>query len=96
MDKIYSKSKDISYRKIDNELLIVPIGDKTIPEKPELFYLEDQTSIKIWELIDGKRELSQIIKEISELFSIEKDKIEDDVANFISELKNNGIIVEKH
>jgi len=95
MDKIYTKSEKVGSRKIENELVIVPLDDKTDTEKPELFYLEDPTSVKIWELIDGKRKLSQIIDEIAAYFNIEKDKIKDDVVDFMSELRDNGMILEK-
>ncbi len=92
MDKIYKKSDDIIARKIENEIVILPSPDKKTAEKDCFFCLQDPTSVQIWKLIDGKRSVEQIIKEIERLFDTDKNTIESDVIKFISKLEKNAIL----
>lgn len=92
MEKVYKKGKGIITRKIENEVVILPSPDKKTAEKDCFFCLQDPTSVQIWKLIDGKRSVSQIIKEIERLFDADKNKIKNDVVNFISQLEKGSII----
>ncbi len=94
MDSVYTKSGNVKYKKIENELIIVPADDAVKSKKPELFHLEDPVSIKIWELINGKNTLSQIIEEIYKLHNADKNKIKNDVIRFVSELEKNGLVTK--
>ena len=94
MNSVYVKSEHVKFKKIENELIIIPMDDKVKTKKSELFHLEDPTSIKIWELINGKNTLSQIIEEIYKLHNADKNKIKKDVVHFISELEKNSLVTK--
>lgn len=48
--------------------------------------------VAIWKRLDGKHTLDQISKEIRETFSEPTDKVEDDVAAFVKQLVEAGMI----
>jgi len=52
----------------------------------------NQTGIEIWNRLDGKRVLNEIIQELDENFDAHKDEIMKDVCGIIQELLKHDII----
>ena len=86
MDKVYSKTKDIVSREIDNEMILMPIY-KNNTDINEMYTL-NETAASMWGLIDGKRTLSDIADEMTKSYEVSKDEIEKDLLEFIKDMKD--------
>ena len=49
----------------------------------------------VWARIDGKKPVSQIVKELEEIYQVERKKLTMDVFGFLEELKKKKLIVEE-
>jgi len=97
MDKleiIYTKSQDLVEREIEGELIIVPLTSGIGDLEDELFSL-NEIGRDVWARIDGKRRVSQIVKELEVIYDIERKKIIADVLGFLAELAKRKLIVEE-
>ena len=97
MDKlarIYAKSQDLVEREIEGELIIVPLTSGIGDLEDELFSL-NEVGRDVWARIDGKRRVSQIVKELEKIYQVEREKIAADVLGFLAELAKRKLIVEE-
>ncbi len=91
LKKVYQKNSEIVTRKIDNEVILVPIKRK-IRDVNAIYLLQDNTSKRIWELVDGKRNIGQIKDTICKEFDVNPSQAEEDIVNFIKELEKIGVM----
>ena len=85
MEKIYAKTEDIVSRKIADEVILVPI--KSNVGDLDNIYTLNSVGGRIWELIDGKRDLPDFKNSIVEEFDVSAEKAEKDVREFLDNLK---------
>lgn len=85
-------SEEIVVREIEGELIIVPLTSGIGDMEDELFSL-NSTGIAIWELLDGKRSLREIAKELGSEYEADPNEIEEDVIGLATELLKRKIIV---
>lgn len=90
---VYAPSEDVVARKIEDELIIVPLASGIGDMEDELFTL-NETGVFIWERLDGKKSLKDLIDEISQEFDAPVDEISKDVIGFVEELLKRGMLVE--
>ena len=83
-EKIYCKNPDIVFRKISDELILVPIRQNV--GDLESIYTLNETGGRIWELIDGKRNTQQIRDLVASEFEVEPKDAEKDVEEFLRNL----------
>ena len=93
LDSAYIPSEDVVAREIEGELIIVPLVAGIGDMEDELFTL-NETGREIWNRLDGKRTLSDIVKELSVKFEQTAEGIEMDVIGFAEGLLKRGILVE--
>ena len=88
-------SEDIVVRKIEDEIIIVPItsGIGNIDDK---LYSFNETGAEIWEKFDGTKSVEDIANMIRKEYN-EEDRAEivGDIQGFIEELYERKILVEK-
>jgi len=60
----------------------------------EYFMLEDGVSTLVWELLDGSKNVTEITDLVAAKCSINPEEVESDVFDFISSLKESGLIEE--
>ena len=85
--KVYKKDRETIYRLVDGEPVIIPLrSDIEINDLGAFYILKNETAAYIWELIDGKKTVRQIVEAVLERFQVEAKKAEIDVENFIKEL----------
>ena len=84
MNFIFKKSENAVFRKIGDEYILVPIA-ASVADVESIFNL-NETGAAIWDKIDGKKNLKEIIKEIEEEFEAEGQQLEMDVLEFVNEL----------
>ncbi len=94
LERIYAKSQDLVEREIEGELIIVPLTSGIGDLEDELFSL-NEIGKDVWARIDGKRCVSEIVKELEEIYQAEQKKLTTDVLGFLEELKKRKLIVEE-
>ena len=79
------RNPDIIGKLADDEAVLV------MPQKGQVKVINEVGTV-IWELIDGKRNIGQIVEEIISQFDVDPVSAETDTLNFISELHKREII----
>ena len=90
---IYAVSDDVVAREIEGEIIIVPLVAGIGDLEDELFTL-NETGKAIWELLDGRRSLQEVTRELSERYTAEPEKIQTDVLGLVGELLRRGMVIE--
>ena len=94
LERIYAKSRDLVEREIEGEIIIVPLTSGIGDLEDELFSL-NKVGKDVWARIDGKEAVSQIVKELEEIYQVEREKLTQDVLGFLEELEKRKLIVEE-
>lgn len=90
LKSILSQSTSIVTRKTGNEYVLVPITNN-IADMNSVYTL-NETGAFIWEHIDGKRTVEEIITELMNEYEIDKQNAESDVFIFIGNMSKYLII----
>lgn len=85
-DKYLDKSPQTASRIIDGEAVII------IPQEDNVKVLNGVGS-RIWELLNGTRDVKQISSEISNEFDISHDEAFKDITEFVNELYQKNMVV---
>jgi len=93
IQKLYKVSEDVVARKIEDEIIIVPLVSGIGDMEDELFTLNG-TGEAIWDRLDGTKSLNDIVADLSAVYEDSEVSIEEDVVGFVKELAKRGIIVE--
>jgi len=84
LDAVFAKNDQIVSRKIVDELILVPIR-KDVADL-EMLYTLNEVGARVYELIDGKRALGEIVNTIVNDFEVTEQEAESDVREFIKQL----------
>jgi len=83
--KSFVKDPNIVSRRIAGEVILVPIrknaGDL------ESIYTLNEVAARVWELIDGKREVKEIKDKIIEGFAVTPEEAEKDLIELLEKLE---------
>ncbi|UCD72073.1 MAG: PqqD family protein [Syntrophobacterales bacterium] len=90
LKKSYKKNQDVVFRTISHESILVPIKDK-VGDLGFIYNLNDVGTF-IWNRIDGKRHLRDIMKMLVDEFDVSPSEAERDLLEFIAHLEKMGII----
>ncbi len=90
---VYVSSEDVVAREIEGELIIVPLVYRIGDMEGELFTLND-TGRAIWNWLDGKKNLNDLVGKLSEEFEDPGRELEVDVTELVEELLRRRLIVE--
>ncbi len=93
MDARYIPSGDIVAREIEGELIIVPLIAGIGDIDDELFSV-NETGKVIWDRLDGKTSLDQVVQQLAEQYSVSPGEMEHDVRGFIGELLRRKMITD--
>lgn len=94
LDSIYRPSENVVARNIEDELIIVPVTSGVGQKEDELFTL-NETGRVIWENLNGKLTLRQIISFLSKEYDADPETISADVTGLTGELLKRNIIEKK-
>jgi hypothetical protein len=81
----YKRNENFVYRKIQDDTILVPIKDN-VGDMGFIYNLNEVAAF-IWEQLDGKKTLLDIRNMIIEEFEVSPKEAEEDLAEFVSELK---------
>ena len=90
LKSVFSRSDKVVTRKTGNEYVLVPITDN-IADMNSVYTL-NETGAFIWEQIDGKRSVEEIINVLTAEYNIEKQYAESDVFMFVENMSKYLII----
>ena len=85
LSTILTKSPDAAYRTYDGQATIV------LPSLARVNVLNEVGSA-IWERIDGRRSLAEILDGIVDEFDITRDQAAADLEAFIADLRTHGMV----
>lgn len=91
--KIYCPSGEVVCRTIADETILVPISGN-LANMERIFTL-NEVGASIWRLMDGKKSVQEILREIIGEFDVTEDQLGSDMAEFIEKLKVSNLIVEQ-
>jgi hypothetical protein len=83
--KRYQKNPDMVSRLIGDELVLVPIR-RNVADLEAVFTLGG-TGTRIWELIDGRLTVAELLARIVEEFEVEPEQAEADLGEFLRSLE---------
>jgi hypothetical protein len=86
LEQTFNHSQGCVSRIFDLETVVI------LPQTGQVVVLNEVGSI-IWKLIDGNRDVNEIVKVICEQYNVEKEQAERDVSEFIEKLLIRGMLV---
>jgi hypothetical protein len=92
LNSILSHSTSVVTRKTGNEYVLVPVSNN-IADMNSVYTL-NETGAFIWEHINGKRTVKELINAVTEEYEIDNENAASDVFLFIDNMKNYLIIRE--
>ena len=90
MDAVPKRSENVVFRKIEDEYILVPMV-ASAADVESIFNL-NETGAAIWESIDGKKSLKDIVAEIQAEYDAEGQQLESDVMTFLNEMMDARLI----
>jgi hypothetical protein len=92
LDNIFAVSDDVVAREIEGEIIIVPLVAGIGDLEDDLFTL-NETGKAIWDKLNGRRRLQEVIDELEVAYQGEPGEIERDVLGLVAELVRRRILV---
>lgn len=86
----YEKDESIVFRKIEDETILVPIKNNV--GDLQNIYVLNEVGARIWELIDGKKDMEEISDVICTEYDIIPVEAERDIKEFLKDLESVGAI----
>lgn len=88
-NRIPDKNPDLAWREIDSEIIIVSLNSHPKAEKITML---NETAAKVWQLIDGKKQVSVLIKEAMDKYKGNTLKIESDIKNLLKDMAKRSLV----
>ncbi len=93
IDQVFRKNDNFVFRQIDDETILVPIKDN-LGDMGSIYNLNEVGAF-VWEQLDGHKTLSDINKMLTDEFDIPEGESEEDLIEFVSQLKEIDAIIHK-
>ena len=90
LDEIFKKSESVATRLVIDKLIIVPIRNDV--HNLESIYTLDGVGPRIWELIDGKKKISEIRDILLREFEVKPGQLEEDLLTIIKQMEAKEVI----
>ena len=88
--EVYRQDDSIVSRRIEDEVILVPIRQNVADL--ESIYVLSEVGAHIWEQIDGRRTTAEILPLIVEEFEVYEEEAQKDLKEFIQQLSSVGAI----
>ena len=86
----FERDPEMPFRVIEDEVVLVPVKRNVVEVENGIYLLRDKVAFRIWELIDGKKTVGEIRKKLLEEFQAEPSQLEEDLEEFLENLKQIG------
>ena len=88
---IYRRNNTAMLRKVGDEYILIPISGETAKEGS--VYSLNQVAAHVWGLINGERNLKQILDELAQAYKdAQLETMQMDIQYFLSDLERVGVI----
>jgi len=88
---ILKQNPEVVFRKIEDEYILMPLA--ATGDDVDSLYNLNQTGGAIWEKIDGKKTIADIVEELHGEYDRDRETIEQEVVEFVTEIKTAGLLV---
>jgi hypothetical protein len=88
---VYRQSGEVVARQVGSEWILVPI--RRSPDSLDFVYTLDEVAAFVWELIDGKHSIDEIVTRLSAEFDVDYDIAIRDVESLLADLAAESLIV---
>ncbi|MFH1858205.1 MAG: pyrroloquinoline quinone biosynthesis peptide chaperone PqqD [Candidatus Omnitrophota bacterium] len=85
---MFEKNKRLSWRRVEDQLVLLD------PDEGDLLRFTP-VGAAIWEALDGKRSVHEIISHLLGIFEAEPKRVSRDVLSFLKQMRNQGLIEPK-
>jgi hypothetical protein len=89
-DEVLVRSQAVVARVVAGETLIVPVRAK-VGDLASIYSFNGTGSL-IWKLLESPRSVAQLATAVAEAYDVEPARAEQDVTNFVSEMKSVGLV----
>jgi hypothetical protein len=89
-DEILVRSESVVARVVAGETLIVPVRAK-VGDLASI-YSFNGTGTLIWKLLASPKSVAELASAVAEVYEVDLVRAENDVANFVSEMKAVGLV----
>lgn len=93
LNSIYGPSEDVVAREVQGEFIIIPITSGIGDLEDEIYSL-NETGRAIWDKLDGKRSLKDVVDNLSSEFEASPTEMRKDVLGLVEELLKRRMLVE--
>ena len=90
LTEYYAKDADLVTRCVAGETIIVPIKNK-VGDLGSIYTL-NEVGTMIWELIDGKKNVSKIVEAVHNAYEVPLEEAEKDTIDFLNSLAQADLI----
>ena len=92
LDAVYAASRDVVVRQVEGEIILFPYASGEDDTGNEPYFLKT-TGKNIWKMMDGKKNMKDIINDIAVEFKTPVKLIEKDVLKFMEKLIQKKMLV---
>jgi len=89
----FARAADLVERRVADETFLLPVKG-ALANTVEMFALSEVGQF-VWGLSDGTRGVDQLVAAVVEEFEIDEHQARTDVVEFVGQLQNYGLIVER-
>jgi len=93
LHNIYAVSEDTVVRKVQGRIIIIRLASDIEDAENELYTL-NPTGQAVWQRLDGKRRLKDVVAELTDKFNSPAREIEKDVVGIVEKLIKKGMLIE--
>ena len=86
----YKEHDSYVHRKVADETILVPVRSNVADL--ECIYSLNETASRVWELLDGKRTVGEVLQVILDEFEVEPDEAEADLLEIMTQLLAAGAV----
>ena len=90
LEKCFFKEDNCVTREIAGETIIVPIKGR-VGDLDSIYTLNEVGTL-IWQLIDGQRNIGQIVQSVRQTYDVESEEVTRDTFDFLGSLEEAGLI----
>ena len=92
--RVFRKNNNVVFRQIGDESILIPVANE-VGDLSNIYNL-NETGTKIWEFIDGERDIMDICRLITDEYDVPMDIVMHDTVEFINDLDGIKFLQEAH
>ena len=93
MTTVYERKDSLVTRDLAGEKIIVPVRGKV--GDLNCIYTLNTVANEIWQLLDGKRSIAEIVKQLGREYEVDEARLTTDVLRVTNEMREENLVMEK-